>query len=351
MNKLNQLIQGAAKLAAQQPNPEDILDWNRQSFTTAFAAWAQDSLDLEATALLIDPPASLVAARQEALRATTVISCATVSARPHPEQFRASHRLPTDLSRSDEQIMSLIRQSTNLLDVQQALTVEPQGGPWIEDDSLDQVIAPFLLNTLTAPECHLALCESVRTLIRGGRFQSVVLAADERLQGTDLIVEDTLLRRFPLEAQIAEECVAAGLHGVTLRPLLEGPFVTIGGIELRAFALTAYTGTAGLCFEQGDAAIYLGPWSSVTDDDGHTYPRGTRIAVCAKTAGVLKSAPYAGQFAIVEAYDRPDLAEAELFDCSRDVTRPVAETKGRVPLGRGQTSPTDGACADEGCGC
>ena len=183
-----------------------------------------------------------------------------------------------------------------------------------------------------------------------------MLAADEPLDSRPLEVAGKRVQHFPTETDLARTLTRAGFHGVRLDPLLSLPVLTVAGVELRAFAVSAHTGTAGPCLDQGDAAIYLGPWSSVSDDDGHSYTRGQRIAVCAKTAAVLRGAPYAGSFLIVPAAHVPPPELAPPFDCSRDVSRPPAETKGRhIPARRNDAfrddpRPAD-ACRDGACGC
>jgi hypothetical protein len=74
--------------------------------------------------------------------------------------------------------------------------------------------------------------------------------------------------------------------------------------------------------------IYRGPWKQVVDDDGHTLPRGARIAVCDKTYRLYSRPPYEGQFILVPPRDQVALEGAGIFDCSRDHKRHPRETKG-----------------------
>ena len=76
------------------------------------------------------------------------------------------------------------------------------------------------------------------------------------------------------------------------------------------------------------AVVYRGPFSSVTDDDGHTLARGKRTAVCDKTFRVYSREPYASHFDTVEPLVPVDPRTAEPFDCSRDALRAPGETKG-----------------------
>ncbi len=64
------------------------------------------------------------------------------------------------------------------------------------------------------------------------------------------------------------------------------------------------------------------------DDDGHVLVRGERAAVCAKTFGILTSAPYEGQLIPVEPRVPIPEAERKPFDCRRGSRRAPRETKG-----------------------
>jgi hypothetical protein len=57
--------------------------------------------------------------------------------------------------------------------------------------------------------------------------------------------------------------------------------------------------TAG-CVFQGHRAVYLGPYASVMDEEGHLFPRGQAIEVCTDTLAKLSHAPYQGSFLLLE---------------------------------------------------
>lgn len=351
MNKLNDMIATAAKLAVQNPSDGEALEWNTEAFDRAVSDWYGDIIPTTGTCLLVDVAPEGLAQRAASQGETTLIC----TARPlpaqaeTPEHWCVSQRLPYDLRHSDAELLQRAQTASSPLALQRALAGVPDGQTWIDDASMKTVVAPFLLNTLKDPQRGMSMAELNRILAADGLFHTLVLAADEPLRAAALTCHDMDLVHFPQEHELAQLLVQAGFHGIALQPLLERPYMIVNGVELRVFALRAHTGTKGVCLEQGDAAIYLGPWSEVRDDDGHIYPRGARIAVCAKTAAVLQRPPYAGHFKILQAYDRPALEDAEVFDCSRDVLRPVAETKGRRAFG---TSPqTDAACTDTDCGC
>ena len=84
--------------------------------------------------------------------------------------------------------------------------------------------------------------------------------------------------------------------------------------------IRAYKGKQGPCYETYRQAIYLGPLSQVADDDGHIFERGKWERVCEKTANILASEPYAGQFMVTPALEDP--AKKLPFDCSADAQSP-----------------------------
>ncbi|MEZ4278790.1 MAG: hypothetical protein R3F21_04120 [Myxococcota bacterium] len=140
-----------------------------------------------------------------------------------------------------------------------------------------------------------------------------------------------LLRRFE----------AAGFHGIEIAEWASEPFAVVDGIEFRSVTVTAHKGKHGPCLEAGQAIVYKGPWKAVVDDDGHTFERGVRTAVCAKTYRLMTSAPYAGQTLGIEPATAIPEAEQPVFDCMRSAPRHPRETKGgeyRV------TRPAGGAC-------
>ena len=335
MNRLAQLIGTATRLATQNPAPDDVLDWNSRALERRIDDWYAAQPAPGADVLLINVAAQYFPIWQ----AATVTAVTTDSV---PPGWRRSCRHPADLALDEEAALAAARQADSLRDLRIALAADGTQ-PWCGDASIDRVIAPFLMNDFPAADLPAILGQLARVLRQGGRIDLLILAADEPLDSWTLQVARQKLQHFPLEAALTAALAHAGFHGVQIEPLLPGPVMTVAGVELRAFALVGYTGTKGVCLDQGDAAIYLGPWSSVKDDDGHSYPRGQRIAVCAKTAAVLRRAPYAGSFLILPASSPPPLDAAPPFDCSRDVIRSPAETKGRAIAGN--------ACCDNGCDC
>ena len=54
------------------------------------------------------------------------------------------------------------------------------------------------------------------------------------------------------------------------------------------------------CKYMGQYAIYQGPFSCVSDDDGHTYPVGIPVEICTDTAWKLSNPPHKGMFLLYD---------------------------------------------------
>jgi hypothetical protein len=49
----------------------------------------------------------------------------------------------------------------------------------------------------------------------------------------------------------------------------------------------------------GHRAIYLGPYASVMDEEGHLFARGQALEVCTDTLAKLSHDPYQGSFLLL----------------------------------------------------
>ena len=116
------------------------------------------------------------------------------------------------------------------------------------------------------------------------------------------------------------------------------------GIEFRSVTVVAYKGKEGECWDHNEALIYKGPFGRVTDDDGHTFVRGERAAVCRKTYEIYSKEPYAAQFERVEPLARVD--DPEPFSCTGEMPR----RHPRQSKGRDYDLTTQaGECGEPGC--
>jgi len=130
-----------------------------------------------------------------------------------------------------------------------------------------------------------------RRLKRGGRLIITEPVSDEPLPPEILSNGEAACAFREIELLRALEEVR--FHGMQIVDFPKEPMArTDAGVEIRRVMVVAWKGKEGPCLERYQAVIYKGPWKSVTDDDGHTLPRGERIAVCDKTHSLYSKAPY-----------------------------------------------------------
>jgi len=222
--------------------------------------------------------------------------------------------------------------------------------PLVADASIDLVVSNCVLNLVRSEDKAALFAEIFRVLRRGGRVAISDIVSDEEVpehlrRNAELwsgcisgaFREDAFLQAF-------EE---AGFHGIAVASWAERPFAVVEGIEFRSVTVTAQKGKQGACYEHNQAVIYRGPYRRVLDDDGHAYPRGARVAVCAKTFDLLRHGPYAADFVFLEPREPVAAEGAAPFDCARTAPRHPRETKGmdyHLTEGAGACGPPGSAC-------
>jgi hypothetical protein len=108
------------------------------------------------------------------------------------------------------------------------------------------------------------------------------------------------------------------------------PWRVVGGIEFRSVTLIAVKGSGDPCMDVGQAVMYRGPFKSITDDEGHVFMRGERMAVCERTYKLLMEGPYRDQFiGITPAEPQPPVP----WCAPAGTTRSARETKGAAHRG------------------
>ncbi|MFG6439801.1 hypothetical protein [Roseateles sp. LKC17W] len=248
---------------------------------------------------------------------------------------------------------SVARDLDGYLALQERLAQRFEQAPAVASGSVDYIVQDFALNRVVAVDEARLLQEAMRCLAPKGRLLSVVLVADE------LVAEPVVLRegpqgpamRLPTERELLAAFENAGFHGICVHWAdADNPAALerIGAVEVRACVIEAFKGKRGPCYELGQAVIYGGPWREVKDDDGHAYPRGERVAVCAKTFDLLMRAPYQGQFTGLRSVNEPPLDQARLFDCNTPTLRAPGVTKGTLPFD-GAQAPSQLCAPGGGC--
>ena len=201
--------------------------------------------------------------------------------------------------------------------------------PLIADESIDVIISNCVLNLVRPQDKNILFAEIYRVLKTGGRIAISDIVSDEPVP--EHLANDPDLWSSCVSGAFQEENFlrafeAAKFYGIQIEEFRSEAYQTFEGIEFRAITVTAHKGKEGPCIERNQAVIYRGPWKQVVDDDGHTLPRGVRIAVCAKTYGLYSRPPYQDQLILVPP--REEVENAGIFDCSRDHKRTPRETKG-----------------------
>lgn len=202
--------------------------------------------------------------------------------------------------------------------------------PLIASDSVDVVVSNCVLNLVREEDRRQLFGEIFRVLRRGGRAVISDIVSDEdvplALRNDPVLWSGCISGAFT-ETGFLAAFEEAGFYGVRVLKRDEAPWQTVEGIEFRSVTIEAFKGKQGPCYETNKAVIYRGPWKTVTDDDGHTFHRGVREAVCEKTFQIMTHAPYAGELDPV--LPREPVTEAEKpFDCTRSAPRHPRESKG-----------------------
>lgn len=203
--------------------------------------------------------------------------------------------------------------------------------PLVASESVDCVVSNCVLNLVQPQDRKQLFQEVFRVLKVGGRAAISDIVADEDVPESmqnDPTLWSGCISGAWREDEFLAEFERAGFQGMKIVKRVEEPWQTVEGIEFRSVTVVAYKPDPSECFERKQAVIYKGPFKQITDDDGHTYYRGQRMAVCDKTFQTLIKEPYADSFFALKPYQDIPLENAELFDCTKDAERPPSETKG-----------------------
>ncbi len=160
-----------------------------------------------------------------------------------------------------------------------------------------------------------------------------------RVAISDIVADETVPEHLQQDAQLWSGCISGAFHEKEfLDVFLQSGFLGVGydkwqaeawqvveGIEFRSVTLLATKPSTSECLDYGHAVIYRGPFSEVADDDGHSYPRGERMAVCERTYRLLMEGPYKEDFiGIAPAH----IGAPKTWCAPAGTRRPAAHTKG-----------------------
>jgi len=208
---------------------------------------------------------------------------------------------------------------------------EGEKNPLIADQSVDIVVSNCVLNLVSDAEKRQLFGEIYRVLRRGGRAAISDIVADEPVPAhlkDDPELWSGCVSGAMQEAEFLRAFEEAGFYGIEIAKRDETPWRTVEGIEFRSLTVVAYKGKEGACWDHNEALVYKGPFREVRDDDGHTFSRGQRTAVCRKTFEIYSREPYEHYFEKVEPLH--PVSEPVLFSCTGGaVLREPRQTKGQ----------------------
>ena len=197
--------------------------------------------------------------------------------------------------------------------------------------SVDVVLSNCVLNLVRPEDKGQLFAEIFRVVKPGGRVAISDIVADEDIPQE--MLEDPELWSGCISGSYREDLfleafAAVGFHGIEIVKRDADPWQTVSGIEFRSMTVRAYKPTTGPELERRQAVIYHGPFASLTDDQGKTYPRGQRIAVSDQQFERLQRAPYVGMFTGIQPRIEVPAEAAEEYPGCRKAVRSPAETKG-----------------------
>ncbi len=153
-----------------------------------------------------------------------------------------------------------------------------------------------------------------------------VLKDHGRLVLADIVVDRAVPPHLRVNPQLWGECLTgaltedelmaelerAGFYGLEILKKsfwqkVEG--YVFSSVTVRAFKFEKKTG----CVYLGHRAVYQGPYKSVSDEEGHLFPRYEEVEVCTDTAAKLTHAPYSATFTVLG----PDGQVVAAVDASR----------------------------------
>lgn len=234
-----------------------------------------------------------------------------------------------------------VSRSRDLARLEAFKTQQRKENPLIPDGSVDLVISNCVLNLVDDGAKAQMVAEIFRVLRPGGRVAISDVISDEavpqHLRDDPKLWSGCISGAFQ-EKEFLDAFLAAGFVAVSYDKWEAEPWQVVEGIEFRSATLTAVKPEGSECMDVGQAVIYRGPYTQVSDEEGHVFPRGERIAVCERTFRFLTTGPYKDDFIGIS----PAVPQEPVTWCAPAGTRrPPQETKGGIHRG--------GSCVESGC--
>jgi ubiquinone/menaquinone biosynthesis C-methylase UbiE len=250
--------------------------------------------------------------------------------------------LAVDLAALDDHLTQHpVTDTASLLRLQTWQTQQSQHTALIQDNSIDLVVSNCVLNLVQDSDKTKMIDEIFRVTKPGGRVAISDIISDEIVP--DHLKADPTLWSGCISGALQEQAmldafVEAGFVAVAYDKWQAEPWQVVEDIEFRSVTITAIKPMADPCVDVGHAVIYRGPYSEVYDDEGHVYPRGHRIATCARSYDLLTKGVYKDDFIGIA----PAILKPAVNWCAPAGTlRPASESKGANHQGG---NASDGSC-------
>ncbi len=202
----------------------------------------------------------------------------------------------------------------------------------VADRSVDVVLSNCVLNLVRPQDKHKLFEEIYRVVKTGGCVAISDIVADESVP--EAMQNDAKLWSGCISGAYREDLflqafAEVGFHGIEIVKRDAQPWRTVAGIEFRSVTVHAHKVKTDPRLERNQAVIYKGPFGAVVDDEGRSYPRGQRSAVCDLVFDRLQRPPYSGSFAPIHPRAAIPPSEAREFSSCRSDVRSTSETKGQ----------------------
>jgi arsenite methyltransferase len=221
-----------------------------------------------------------------------------------------------------------IETANDLVSLDKWKSIQRSERPMIGDNSVDLVISNCVLNLVAEDDKRQLVNEINRVLKPGGRVAISDIVSDEQIP--EHLKQDPELWSGCISGAFFEKAfldafIDAGFIAVAYDKWDASAWQVVDGIEFRSVTLVAVKADPAPCIDRGHAVIYRGPYSSVTDDEDHIYPRGERMAVCERTFKALVQGPYKDDFVAISPQE---LKPPQPWCAPSGTIRPASETKG-----------------------
>ena len=170
----------------------------------------------------------------------------------------------------------------------------------LADGTADLLMSNCVINL--SPDKRRVFREMWRVLRDFGRIVVSDIVADRRVPmrlEMDKEFRGQCLGGALTQEEFLAELERAGFYGVQL---LEKTFwkevegIKFFSVSVRGFKFEKKQG----CTFAGQWALYLGPYQSVMDEEGHLFPRNEAVEICTDTAAKLSAPPYKDQFVVFD---------------------------------------------------